>query len=82
MNGTKQEAQMGQKVKPTAMRAFADTAKWTATYRILLNPKIWIAVFDVVGLILFKQFKVDLEPEVFWSIQALVLVLIAAVSGD
>ena len=62
MDGAMQKKAM----RVATVRAFTDEGKSRMVHSILLDPKVWIAIFDVVGLLLFTQFEVDFEPEVFW----------------
>ena len=63
-------------------KAYASQAKRTAIERILLNPKVWIAVFDFVVVLLLQQLEIDIKPEVLISLQAVVLVVIATINSN
>jgi threonine/homoserine/homoserine lactone efflux protein len=63
-------------------KAYAEEAERQAVSKILLNPKVWVAFLDFVSILLLKQFGVELEPELFATLQALVLVVIATMKDE
>jgi hypothetical protein len=66
--------------QPRALQAVKATAvefNYKVIRKILLNPKVWVAIFDFLGILLFKQLNIELDPELLVTSQALVLVIIA-----
>lgn len=68
-------------LKATIQRA-ATAVNDNVTRRVLLNPKVWIGVFDLLTVLLLKQLNLDIEPDILIISQGIVLVIIATISDS